>query len=96
MSNTMMNAYHIRLELLKMSKDMLTEDYYGKREIVNNSWQTDLESARLKGSDLPKHPGFPAYPTEDEVIKKATQLNHFVSQPTIPSAIENKISKKST
>ena len=94
MSNTMMNAYHIRLELLKMAKDMLTEDYYGKREIVNNSWQTDLESSRLKGSDLPKHPGFPDYPTEDEVIKKATQLNHFVSQPTIP--LDTKTGKKST
>lgn len=93
MSNTMMNAYHIRLELLKMAKEMLTEDYYGKREIVNNSWQIDLESARLKGSDLPKHPGFPAYPSEADIITKAQTLNGFVSN--IPQQ-DIKTSKKST
>jgi len=92
MSNTMMNAYHIRLELLKMAKDMLTEDYYGKREIVNNSWQSGVESARLKGADLPKHPGFPSYPSETDIIAKAQVLNGFVSN--IPQDI--KTSKKST
>jgi hypothetical protein len=93
MSNTIMNAYHIRLELLKMAKDMLTEEYYGKRELANNSWQTDVETSRLKGSDLPKHPGFPEYPTGVQIIEKANQLNQFVSQPTTPPKT---ISKKST
>jgi len=92
MTNSIMNAYHIRLELLKMAKDMLTDDYYGKRELANNNWQTDVESARLKGEDLPKHPGFPEYPSEQQIIEKANQLNQFVSQPTTPI----KTSKKST
>ena len=37
MSN--MTPFEIRLELLKMAKEMLTEDYYGKREQVSNDWQ---------------------------------------------------------
>ena len=34
MSN--MTPFEIRLELLKMAKEMLTEDYYGRREQISN------------------------------------------------------------
>ena len=73
--------FEIRLELLKMAKDMLTEDYYGKREIISNDWQMKVESARLNGGEraIPDHPGFPSYPTEAQIIAKATALNAFVS-----------------
>ena len=77
MSN--LTPFEIRLELLKMAKDMLTEDYYGKREVINNDWQMKIESAKLNGGALPDHPGFPPYPTEAEIIVKAQQLNGFVS-----------------
>jgi hypothetical protein len=87
MSN--LTPFEIRLELLKMAKDMLTEDYYGKREVISNDWQMKVESARLNGASVPDHPGFPAYPTEAEIILKAQTLNGFVSQ--IPS--DNKLKK---
>lgn len=77
MSN--LTPFEIRLELLKMAKDMLTEDYYGKREVINNDWQMKTESAKLNGGVMPDHPGFPPYPTEAEIIAKAQQLNGFVS-----------------
>jgi hypothetical protein len=80
MSN--MTPFEIRLELLKMAKDMLTEDYYGKREIVSQDWQMKVESARLNGGAIPDHPGYPAYPTEAEIITKAASLNGFVSNTT--------------
>jgi hypothetical protein len=92
MSN--LTPFEIRLELLKMAKDMLTEDYYGKREVINNDWQMKVESAKLNGGVLPDHPGFPPYPTEAEIITKAQQLNGFVSN--IPSNTLEKTSKKST
>ena len=88
MSN--MTPFEIRLELLKMAKDMLTEDYYGRREVISNDWQMKIESARLNGGDVPDHPGFPAYPSEAEVIAKATTLNGFVSN--LPQ--EKPVSKK--
>ena len=71
--------FEIRLELLKMAKEMLAEDYYGIREIISNDWQTKIETARLNGGTVPDHPGFPAYPTEAEIIAKASELNAFVS-----------------
>ena len=87
-----MTPFEIRLELLKMAKDMLTDQYYGQREVISNGWQTQIETARLKGETPPAHPGFPDFPNEAEIIKKATELNNFVSQ--IPTKQE-KTSKKS-
>jgi len=90
MSN--MTPFEIRLELLKMAKDMLSEDYHGKREVISNDWMTKVESAKLNGGVIPDHPGFPVYPVETDIIAKAQVLNGFVSN-ILP---ENKISKKST
>ena len=88
-----MTPFEIRLELLKMAKEMLTDDYYGKREQISNNWQTQIETSRLKGETPPSHPGFPEFPSETDIIKKAAELNSFVSQ--IPITQE-KTSKKST
>ena len=78
MSN--MTPFEIRLELLKMAKEMLEQDYYGKRELVSNDWQVKVENARHAGQVPPDHPGFPAYPSEADIIAKAQTLNGFVSQ----------------
>jgi hypothetical protein len=87
-----MTPYEIRLELLKMAKDMLTDEYYGKREVISNEWSTKVEESKINGTPSPSHPGFPSFPSEEEIIKKAELLNGFVSQ--IPQQSEIK-SKKS-
>lgn len=89
-----MTPFEIRLELLKMAKDMLSEEYYAKREQVSNDWQIKVEVAKLNGGTVPEHPGFPPYPSETDIIAKAQTLNGFVSQ--IPPIQEKVISKKST
>jgi hypothetical protein len=91
MSN--MTPFEIRLELLKMAKDMLEQDYYAKREQVSNEYASKCDIAKIHGTEIPAHPGFSAYPNETEIIAKATTLNGFVSQ--IPNTQE-KTSKKST
>jgi len=91
MSN--MTPFEIRLELLKMAKDMLADDYYGKREVISNEYASKCEVARIHGTEIPAHPGFPPYPSETDIIAKANALNGFVSQ--IPNTQE-KTSKKST
>jgi hypothetical protein len=92
MSN--MTPFEIRLELLKMAKDMLEQDYYAQREKVSNEYAAKCDVAKIHGQPIPDHPGFTAFPSETEVIKKATELNSFVSQ--IPQATLEKTSKKST
>jgi len=92
MSN--MTPFEIRLELLKMAKDMLSDDYYGKREVISNEYATKCEIAKIHGTEVPAHPGFPAYPSETEIIAKAQTLNGFVSN--IPLDTTKTNSKKST
>jgi len=91
MSN--MTPFEIRLELLKMAKEMLEQDYYGNREKVSNEYASRCDFAKINGQTIPEHPGFPPFPSETEIIKKATELNSFVSQ--IPQD-NTKTSKKST
>lgn len=77
MSN--MTPFEIRLELLKMAKGMLEEDYRSKREQISNDWSVKVEVAKLNGGSIPDHPGFPTYPSEKDIITKAQELNGFVS-----------------
>jgi hypothetical protein len=83
-----LTPFEIRLELLKMAKDMLSDDYFGKREQIANEYATKCDIAKIHGTEIPTHPGFPSFPTEAEIIAKATALNGFVSQ--IPQDIKTK------
>lgn len=87
-----MTPFEIRLELLKMAKEMLTEEYYSKKEQVTNEWSTKVEAAKQSGTVPPVHPDMPAYPTESDIITKASTLNGFVSQ--IPQDTKHTSTKK--
>ena len=91
MSN--LSPFEIRLQLLQMAKDMLEQDYFAQREKVSNEYSAKCEVAKIHGQPIPEHPGFTAFPSETEIIRKATELNSFVSQ--IPQDT-TKTSKKST
>ena len=92
MSN--MTPFEIRLELLKMAQSMLESDYYGRREIIANQFETDSDAAKQRGEEPPKHPGYPPFPSEQEIIVKAQTLNTFVSNLPTP-LVEKPITKKS-
>jgi hypothetical protein len=76
-----------------MAKDMLNDEYFGKREQISNDWHMKVEAAKLNGGTIPDHPGFPAIPSETDIIAKASALNGFVSNIPLDT---NKTSKKST
>jgi len=88
MSN--MTPFEIRLELLKLSKDMLEQEYMSKREVAHNNWQVASENARIQGQNLPTQPEFPAFPSEQEIINKAQALNGFVSNISEPVKVTKK------
>lgn len=77
MSN--LTPFEIRLELLKMAKELLMEEYYSNKDRLTNEWQVKVESAKLNGQAIPDHPAFPSYPSENDIITKAQSLNGFVS-----------------
>jgi hypothetical protein len=77
MSN--LTPFEIRLELLKMAKELLLEEYHSNKDRLTNEWHVKVESAKLNGQAIPEHPAFPTYPTENDIITKAQSLNGFVS-----------------
>ena len=88
MSN--MSPFEIRLELLRMAKDMLVDEHYGKRQIVDFNWQQKVELSKQSGTAPPDHPGYPGFPTETEVTAKAEALNNFVSQTAVVKPTQTK------
>jgi len=81
------NGYEIRLELLKMAKEMLEQDWHAQRDAVMTDYSTKVslahgkaESMGFANADMPAQPTFKPFPTEEEIIKKAKVLNEFVAQ----------------
>jgi len=89
MSN--LTPFEIRLELLRMAKELLMENFYSEKDRLSSDWNVKVEVAKLNGQTVPEHPSFPTYPTEIEIISKASTLNGFVSNTTV-----DKPTKKST
>lgn len=70
--------FEIRLELLKMAKELLMDEYFQKVDAVNLKYNYEVEACIGAGLDIPDRPLVPS-PTESEVIAKAKALNSFVS-----------------
>lgn len=75
-----MSAFEIRLELLKMSQGLVSDEYSYKRSTALEQWHAKVESAKIAGIPSPDIPELPPFPTEDDIVKKAESLNQFVSQ----------------
>jgi hypothetical protein len=89
-----MSPFEIRLELLKMARDMLYDSYNAERDRLQQDWHIKCETARSKGEIPPEHPGLPTIPSETDIISKATSLNSFVSN--TPVTPEIKVTRKTS
>jgi len=77
MSN--LSPFEIRLELLKMAKDMLTDSYFSEKDRISADWSVRVDTSKLNGQPIPNHPPYPPYPSETDVVNEAQMLNGFVS-----------------
>ena len=89
-----MTPFEIRLELLKMARDLLVDDFNSQKQSLVENWQQQVESAKVAGTASPEYPVLPQFPSEIEIVTKADTLNQFVSQ-TQPQP-EIKPTKKSS
>jgi len=81
------NGYEIRLELLKMAKEMLEQDWHATRAMAQTQWEQEVNLAQIKAQardslidKIPTAPTFKPFPTEEEIIAKAKALNEFIAQ----------------
>lgn len=74
-----MTPFEIRLELLKMAKEMLEQDYHAHKDMLRQMWEMEVYRANEANAPIPPSPIIPPFPTASEVIEKAKTLNAFVS-----------------
>jgi hypothetical protein len=82
----MSNGFEIRLELLKMAKEMLEQDWHAQRDAMMTEYSTKVNFATAQAESLgfqnttpPAAPTFSPFPTEEQIIKKAKALNEFIA-----------------
>ena len=80
--------YELRLELLKLAKDILSEDFWNTRQAIETQYHEDKDNWNKNyqiGSQIGrteariKYPDIPYTVTQEAVIAMAEKLNEFVS-----------------
>jgi hypothetical protein len=74
------SGYEIRLELLKMAKELLEQEYHSKRDLIMQEYNYQCSIAIENKEDLPTKPDLPSMPTMVEITEKAGELNQFINQ----------------
>ena len=77
-----MEAYEIRLELLKMAKDLLMEDWHSKRQVIENVYfqKREIAMSHEYSKHVVEYPDLPPVPSSNEITEIAGKLNEFVSR----------------
>lgn len=70
--------YEIRFDLLNLAKEILSQPIHEKRNDKKEQWTSLPEVTR----NMTPYPDMPEFPSSGEIIKKAEELNRFVSGPT--------------
>lgn len=68
--------YEIRLELLKLSNEIISTPIFQQREALMNEYHSKLTE---ENRDKISFPTLPDFPSVNDVISKAEELNKFVS-----------------
>ena len=80
-----MDTIKHKFELLKMARELLNEEYINRRAEDHNKWVAECDAAwKNRGIKLP-YPPFAPYPSEAEIIAKATSLYGFLSAEEPPA-----------
>lgn len=73
------SAYEIRLEILRLSKEFIENQYQLNRDLALANWEQNREIAKSAGISLPAVPDLPI-PSFDTLMDISEKMNQFVSQ----------------
>lgn len=87
-----------KLEILKMARELLNEEYINRRAQDHNKWLSECDAVwKNQGVKLP-YPAFAPYPSEAEILARAQALYSFVAvqepakEPVVDVAVPETIS----
>lgn len=68
----------IALEILKMARELVLNEYTDRRAQDHNKWLADFETVWKNTRVRLPYPDIPPYPTENEIVKRAQVLMDFI------------------
>lgn len=78
---------HIKLELVKIARDLCFNEYTDRRAQLHNKWLVESEhlwrSQRLRLA----YPDMPVYPSEADIMTRAEKLYKYINQNPLEPAI---------
>lgn len=88
----MSNNIPPNLEILKMARDIVHDEYVDTKAQLHNKWLVDADLLWRTTRTRLAYPTFPPFPTEDVVVARAKVLLEFLSKkdetPIEPLAVE--------
>jgi len=70
------SPFAIRLEVLKMAKELSESKFFTLRDQVQSNWDNTRDSEGKAPTELV----FPDFPSEEEILRKAKELYKFVQE----------------
>ena len=77
-----------RLELLKMARDLLNENYINKRAEDHNKWVVENDAMWRTWRRQAPYPPFAEYPTDEDIVKAARNLYKFIYEEDSTETVE--------
>lgn len=75
------NHLFTRMEILKMARDIVNNEYVDLRGKLHNQWMVNSERVWLIEKRKLEYPTFPSYPTEEDIVRRARVLLNFLNEP---------------
>jgi len=75
---TNMNPFEIRLEILKMAKELQMDQYFAERDAANLNWEN--EKAKKEQNYSEELLEFPDVPSSEDILKRAKELYAFIQE----------------
>lgn len=74
------NRLFTKLEILKMARDIVNNEYIDIRGRMHNQWMVDSERVWLTEKRKLEYPKFPPFPSEEEIVKRARVFVDFLDE----------------
>jgi hypothetical protein len=68
----------INLEILKMAKEIVINEYVDRRAQIHNEWLAKSEELWQKSKQRTRYPDIPPYPTEIDIVSRAKVMYDFM------------------
>ena len=80
-----------RMEVLKMARTLLNEEYINRRAEDHNRWLAEADQVWKTRRERLPYPPFAPYPTEAQILERAEQLLKFVedTEPEVKESAES-------